>query len=305
MAPKLTKKKIDIKEKDAKKRAKKLREIVDEVLKDTDPDRYPNPKSKAERDANEKQKRKRNWIAWHFMYIMWHESAKATTRKQKGLKPPKGARGLMQFEPNTVRDLLKEYILQPKQKKQTIQNLADAADVTYAEMEKALAAFLAKQAGNAWPAGEPENKIEKWLSGDDKNVSDTFAIKLMRYQFKREGEHRFPGDPDYGGDPQGAGSKGDHAEGWAKWWKKKFDNDEDRKAKKKKFEEDARRLDKVCAAKGEPKGQKSKFMFALWALVGFFAPRLARWARRRKEKDDIDSQETLVEDEFDVEEGEK
>ena len=295
MAPKLTKKKIDVKEKDAKKRAKKLREIVDEVLKETDPDPYPNPKNQKERDANQKQKRKRNWIAWHLMYIMWHESARATTRDQGGGGP---ARGLMQFEPATVKDLLKQYVLQPNRRKATIQNLADAAGVAYEEMEKALDAFVANQAGNAWPAGAPENRIEKWL-----RESDTFAIKLMRYQFKREGAHRFPGDPNYNGDPQGAGAKEAHAEGWAKWWKRKFDTNEDRKKKKDQFKKNAEHLDKAVAAKDGSKGFKSKFFFALWAVIGFFAPRLARRVtRRREERHTFDSETTTVESESDVKE---
>lgn len=295
MAPKLTKKKIDVNEKDAKKRAKKLREIVDEVLKETDPDPYPNPKNQKERDANEKQKRKRNWIAWHFMYIMWHESAHATTREQGGGGP---ARGLMQFEPATLKDLLKQYILQEKRKKKTVQNLADAAGVTYEEMERALDAFVAKQAGNAWPAGAPENKIEKWL-----RESDTFGIKLMRYHFKRYADHRFPGDPDYSGDPQGAKAKDAHADGWAKWWKKKFADDEDRKKKKTQFKKNAEHLDKALAAKDDSKESRSKFFFGLWKVIGFFAPRLARRAaRRREERFALKSDATSVEIESDSKE---
>ncbi|MEE8593846.1 MAG: hypothetical protein V3T03_06935 [Candidatus Bipolaricaulota bacterium] len=254
MAAKLKPEKVDIAEKDAKKRAKKLRVIVDKVLKETDPD----PKRKAgesEKDWEKRkksQRNKRNWIAWHFMYIMWHESLHATKRKQMKKGP---GRGLMQFEPATIQDLLKQYILPNKpasnlkRRKRIIRNLANAAGVKCKEMEEALEAFAKseKAKANGWPGSSSKaGKLEKWLL-----ESDTFAIKLMRCQFKRYGAHRFPGDKDkYEGKPQVEKAKEAHAEGWAEWWKKKFKATKDctekevREKKKKEFKGNAENLDK-------------------------------------------------------------
>lgn len=223
----------------ADKRFKKLKKIIENILNDTDPGK------------NNKEKRK--WILWHFLYIIWWESTKATKRKQGGNGP---ARGIIQMEPETLYDLIRNYILGDTPG--LVANLAKAAGVTKEEMSKALKAFKDKYktGSNKWPTDPPANKIEEWLT----NI-DSFAIKLMRYYFKQFANHKFP--PKKGKlsqNPQDDKFKKEHADGWGKWWKRKFKNDKERKRIIKEFIKRARELDRLAkkGAAGKGKGDKEK-----------------------------------------------
>lgn len=211
-----------------------LRTIIEDVLDDTDPGTVAADK--------------RNWILWTFLYIIWYEGKNATTRRQDGGGP---ARGLMQMEPATVHDLIKEYVFGPTSG--LIANLAQAAGVSVDDMRNALKDFRdhLEPPQNRWPTQSTTNsahKVENWLL-----TSDTFGIKLMRYYFKRSSQHSFP--PANQGDivksPQAEQFKAQHSEHWAKWWKKKFHGsltetpEQERKRKKLDFEQRARHLDTV------------------------------------------------------------
>lgn len=104
------------------KRKVDLRAIIEDVLDDTDPGA-----GAADR---------RNWILWTFLYIIWYEGKNATTRRQDGGGP---ARGLMQMEPATLHDLVKQYVFGPTSG--LIANLAQAAGVSDDDMKNALRDF--------------------------------------------------------------------------------------------------------------------------------------------------------------------
>lgn len=221
-------------------RYRHLRRIIENVLADTDP---------AIDEA------RRRWIAWLFLYICWYEGSRATTRTQKGTGP---ARGFMQFEPQTLWDLIDIYVFGATPG--LIRNLAAAAGVSEDEMREALLAFRRSPLPptNVWPnptPNDPAGKIERWLLD-----LDSFGIKLMRFQFRRESAHQFPPeDPaDRAQDPQQDRFKGQFSEQWAKWWKRQFRGgagelpDEERTRKKRDFEERARQLDRIAAGAGPP-----------------------------------------------------
>lgn len=172
---------IDVRASDAE-RYRHLRRIIENVLADTDPTMS---------DA------RRRWLLWLFLYICWWEGSRATTRTQTGGGP---GRGFMQFEPGTLVDLLRQYVLS---RPAFIANLAAAAGVTEKDMGDALRAFdRAVGNTNVWPnptAPGPARRIEEWLT-----TLDSFGVKLMRYEFKRHGRH-FPsqGSQGRGSEPAG------------------------------------------------------------------------------------------------------
>lgn len=209
-----------------------LRAIIEDVLDDTDPGAGA---------AN-----KRNWVLWTFLYIIWYEGKQATTRRQDGGGQ---ARGLMQIEPATLHDLIKEYVFGPTTG--LIANLAAAAGVSVDDMRHALRDFRdhPEPPQNHWPTADianRANKVEDWLL-----TVDSFGIKLMRYYFKRSSHHRFPpaNQDDIAESPQEEVFKTEHSEHWAEWWKRTFHGSptetpqEERKRKKKDFEQRARHLD--------------------------------------------------------------
>lgn len=181
-------------------RAGHLKRIVENVIGDTDP-------SKTDQE--------RAWIIWSILYICWYESERATTRVQRPSGP---GRGLMQLEALSVQDLISNYILA---RPDVIRNLAAAAGVSEQEMRQALESFKdsADARANRWPINAPENKVEEWLRN-----YDSFGVKLMRYEFKRHGPHRFPpaSASDGGASPQEDRFKDQFAEQWALWWKRVF-----------------------------------------------------------------------------------
>ena len=215
-------------------RYRHLRRIIENVLADTDP--YMSED-------------RRKWLLWLFLYICWWEGSRATTRTQTGGGP---GRGFMQFEPQTVADLIQQYILA---RPALVANLAAAAGVTEREMREALEAFLRSAATSiVWPNPSnpgPEKRIDEWLSS-----LDSFGVKLMRYEFKRHGQHRFPpADPsNEGKNPQDERFKSEFSEQWARWWKKSFGGgasgspEEERARQRRNFEERARALDGTAAA---------------------------------------------------------
>jgi len=213
---------IDVQADDCK-RLKKLIAIIENILEDTDPD--------------EKNKDQRRWILFQFLYIIWWESTRASERTQGGGGP---ARGLIQMEPRTLADIVDNYVFGPAPK--LIDNLAKAAGVSEEEMKDALDAFRKSVRKNTWPHGGDAGKVEDWLT----NI-DSFAVKIMRYHFKRFGSHSFPPGDDKNLDenPQAEAFKEEFSEGWATWWKRKFRSDEERDALIKRFEERARDLDKT------------------------------------------------------------
>ncbi len=216
------------------KRKVDLRAIIEDVLDDTDPGA-----GAADR---------RNWILWTFLYIIWYEGKNATTRRQDGGGP---ARGLMQMEPATLHDLVKQYVFGPTSG--LIANLAQAAGVSDDDMKNALRDFRdhPEPPQNRWPATSSSNsahKVETWLV-----TVDSFGIKLMRYYFKRNSQHAFPPANlgDISNSPQAAQFKAQHSEHWAQWWKKQFlgspteTPQQERDRKKGDFEQRARHLDTV------------------------------------------------------------
>jgi hypothetical protein len=250
MSSKVKKDSINTKAKD-KERYKKLKEIIENILQET--------------DSGDKKADKRKWILWHFLYIIWWESTRATKRVQDKKGP---ARGLIQMEPKTLWSLIKNYILGPKPG--LVANLAKAAGVTEKEMLDALKAFRDAEVfkekdedgnpiNNVWPKNEVAKKVEEWL----KNI-DSFAIKLMRYYFKQYREHRFPPKKleNMPKDPRGDEFKEEHAEGWARWWKRKFKGEtkeeqkKEKKRQKKKFTERAKELDKISREQEEQEEKK-------------------------------------------------
>ncbi len=225
-------------------RYRRLRRIAENVLADTDP----------RLDA-----RARSWIVWSFLYMCWYEGDRATTRTQRGGGP---GRGLMQFEPQTLWDLIDKFVFGPTEG--LIRNLALAAGVTEEEMRKVLLAFRASADArdrNAWPKGaeDPAARLEQWLLS-----LDSFGIKLMRYHFRRFRDHRFPParQEDVGNDPQDDRFKTEHAEQWAAWWKRQFRGgpgespEEERRRKVRDFADRARALDAISRqGTGAPRGQ--------------------------------------------------
>ena len=215
-------------------RYRHLRRIIENVLADTDPNM---------------SEARRRWILWLFLYVCWWEGSSATTRTQTGGGP---GRGLMQFEPQTVADLIQQFVLR---RPAFVANLAAAAGVTEREMREALEDFLRSSApSNVWPNPSnpgPAKRVEEWLS-----TFDSFGVKLMRYEFKRHGQHRFPpADPDdEARDPQDERFKGEFSEQWARWWKKSFGGgssgspEAERERQKRNFEERARALDRTAEA---------------------------------------------------------
>ncbi len=212
----------------------RLRQIIENILEDTD-----SGPSNADRRA---------WILWVFLYIIWYEGAAATTRRQGGGGP---ARGLMQFEPQTVQDLVDQYIFGPTPG--LIANLAAAAGVSTSEMRTALQAFRnhADPASNRWPSSptDPAAQVEQWLLD-----IDSFGAKLMRYYFRRFAGHRFPpaSASDLASSPQDERFKAEHSEHWAEWWKRVFHGsatetgEEERTRKRQDFEQRARQLDAIA-----------------------------------------------------------
>jgi hypothetical protein len=232
---------IDIKASDCE-RFKKLKKIIENILEETD---------------SSKSKDERKWILWQFLYIIWWESTRATTRKQT--RGP--ARGLMQLEPATLWDMINNYILGSEAR---IKNLADAAGVSKEEMKKALEDFRDNNrephhdgGKNSWPNAGDGKKLEEWLL-----TIDSFGIKLMRLYFKQFRNHRFPPkDGNHSNNPQDEKYKDEFAEGWAKWWKRYFKSEEQRKEDIEKFKERARELDelsKKCEEEDEEKEENKK-----------------------------------------------
>ncbi len=194
---------------------------------------------------------RRRWIRWHFLYIIWWEGARATARRQFSGGP---ARGLMQLEPATFWDITQHFTLLSNHREQW---LADAAGVSFNEMDQALRAFIEKnkvwddrlqwwKGRNSWPtSGGPERKIEDWQS----NV-DSFATVMMRFHFNRLGNaHNFPPQNanSLSDNPQNDIYKAEHSLGWARWWKRWFSNPDEEARQRRMFEDRARELDDVAA----------------------------------------------------------
>jgi hypothetical protein len=96
---------------------------------------------------------------------------------------------------------------------------------------------------NTWPDQGDAKKVEDWLLS-----IDSFGFKLMRYYFKQFIDHKFP--PQNGNlddNPQDERFKEEHAEGWAKWWKRRFKDDDEEVQLKEKFKNRARELDRLAA----------------------------------------------------------
>ena len=211
----------------AENRYRGLREIIDDVLAETDP--------------GGSNTNKRKWITWQFLYIIWWEGTRATERVQRAGGP---ARGLMQMEPATFWDVLEFYVSRDRSR---VQLLAGAADVSFNEMDEALDDFRrnnlvsdGSRGRNSWPGSGNRRKVEDWMT----NV-DSFALLYMRFYFKRFGRHRFPpaDSGDLSRNPQGSEFKKEFSNGWAEWWKRAFSSPEDRSRQIRNFETRARDLD--------------------------------------------------------------
>ena len=198
---------------------------------------------------------KRRWIRWHFLYIIWWEGDRARARQQYSGGP---ARGLMQLEPATFWDITQNFTFKATRR---IQWLADAAGVSYSEMEQALNAYVENnrvwddglnwwRGKNSWPtSGGAERKIENWLS----NV-DSFAMVMMRFHFARlGGGHRFPPEntANLSDNPQRDPYKPEHSLGWARWWKRSFPNAGEEERQRRNFETRAADLDNVAAGRND------------------------------------------------------
>lgn len=207
-------------------RARQIKDLVARVVGET--------------DRGEGSSARRQWIVILFCYVIWWEGHRATAREQIGGGP---GRGLVQFEPLTLWDLLHRYVLGPTPG--LIANLATAAGVTEEEMSAAIRAFDRDAAppSNAWPITTPASAVERWVRD-----IDTFAVKLMRYEFRRQGAHRFPpSDPaDLPRDPRDDAFKRQMAEQWAEWWKRSFPGGtEERERRIREFVERAREFDRL------------------------------------------------------------
>jgi len=148
------------------------------------------------------------------LHVAWHEGASLKERKQLKDGP---ARSFFQFEPPAAKDAV-----QYAKSKGWLDRLASSSG------EKAEAVEAAGQAlpgtGTKWPEGSP---IEKHLLG-----SDLFGAYLARIAFKKVPE----GIP--------ATNQG-HAEYWAKHWKRKFDNEEQKAKQIEAFRKAADEVDKL------------------------------------------------------------
>lgn len=153
-----------------------------------------------------------DWQAWFYTYLLWHESAQLTTRRQFSGGP---GRGLMQFEATTAWDTIKVYVLGPT--KGLVARLAAAVDVDRnTVMLPALRAFAdAGHPHNVWPSGAPMNQVERWLL-----TSDSFGLTLMQMQLDRYRVTLPPAPFTIADDPRDPTVHEAFADLWAdQWWK--------------------------------------------------------------------------------------
>lgn len=209
-----------------------LQAICEDVLVHTDPDAG----------------RRREWIAWQFLYLIWWESGRARHRRQLGDGP---ARGLIQMEPATLWDLLDRFVL-PKPNRVAL--LADSAGVSVDDMGFLLGTFREANklwdddrqtwvGRNSWPVDGDARQVEEWLT-----LVDSFAITAMRLYFFQFATHHFPpqSSADLPADPREARFKGEFSEGWAQWWKRVFHGGPaERERLKREFEVRAAELDGI------------------------------------------------------------
>lgn len=184
----------------------------------------------------------RLWARVFFVYLMWWEGNTANTRTQFGSGP---GRGLMQFEPATVRDLYDHYSRVLGKETIFTQYVGSASGLSSAAVKTAFDAFLAsaRPTNNRWPISNSNAAaVENWLLSDD-----SFGICLMYLQLKRGTAKKIPPKiaANLNADPHADQSKSEHAEAWAKYWKRSFASANDRKQQIAKFIQRAKDSDSL------------------------------------------------------------
>jgi hypothetical protein len=192
----------------------------------------------------------REWATIFFLYLMWWEgtSGTARTQNQGGV-----GRGLIQMEPGTMWDIYDHYsrVLSSEKKKDFLAKCAWALSETSDNVSTALEAFwitnqpsaAGKKPKNTWPpATGAAAPVEGWV----KEV-DSLAIMLMYLHLTRGTEKKIPPKDAANLIHNGRGDtyKEEHAEAWAKHWKKLFPSDVVRKEEKDKFIARAKEVDKL------------------------------------------------------------
>lgn len=165
-------------------------------------------------DASASADDKKN-ITTFLLRVAFHEGAQLKARRQIGSGP---GRSFFQFEPGKAKDAV-DYAFQ----KNWGDKLAKSGETT-ADKLKTSAADL--KLGKPWPT---DSHIENLLGGTTDAI-DLFGIYMARIAFKKV-PASIPKTLD------------EHAEYWAKYWKVKFDSDEDRKEKIKQFKANAEAMD--------------------------------------------------------------
>lgn len=198
----------------------------------------------------------REWATVFFMYLMWWEGDRATARTQGGGGP---GRGLIQLEAGTMWDLYNHYsrVLSGAEKKKfldrctwalmlqtddpaTVQASLSAALEDFWNVNKPQAAD--KPPKNTWPNTGTAASVETWV----KEV-DSLAIMLMYLQLTRGTSRKIPPSDlaNLSKNARNDSFKEEHSEAWAAQWKKKFEDDAERKKLKGDFQTRARDLDQV------------------------------------------------------------
>ena len=165
-------------------------------------------------DASASADDKKN-IATFLMRVAFHEGARLKERRQIGSGP---GRSFFQFEPGRAKDAV-DYAFQ----KSWSDKLAKAGETTADKLKTSAVDLVLNK---PWPTG---SHIENLLGGSSDAI-DLFGIYMARIAFKKV-PASIPKTLD------------EHADYWAKYWKVKFDSDEDRKEKIKQFKANAEALD--------------------------------------------------------------
>lgn len=168
----------------------------------------------------------RMWARAFFTYLMWWEGGSATTRTQYSGGP---GRGLMQFEPATIRDLYNHYANVVNRQEHFIDTVGWALSADSAAAANAFEAFLksTRPLSNRWPTTNSKAApVQAWLLNDD-----TFGIALMYLQLTRGTAKKIPPrlQSELSKSPYGESYKTQHAEFWARYWKRSFSSPKERK----------------------------------------------------------------------------
>lgn len=197
----------------------------------------------------EQEDNAREWATTFFVYLMWWESNGGKSRKQSSGGP---GRGLIQMEATTMWDLYNHYSRVQKNKhNRFLDDCSWAVEKPRADVVKALEVFWESNKPtshnshprNTWPSTGDESLIEDWIT----NI-DAFAIVLLYKQLTRGTSKKIPptSSANLIKDPRSDAFKEEHAEAWAKHWKRQFKGgDTEKNAQKKKFIARAKKADSL------------------------------------------------------------